>query len=116
LQRRDVQRLKDIKEAIGRIRRYWESSDPNGAVSDMAWDAVLYNFAVVGEAVKALSAEVRELAPDADWSPAAKMRDFVIHQYPETNLDVIAATVRRDLPALEAVVDSLLERESDQLR
>lgn len=105
---RDEQRLRDIKEAINKVRSYQEALGPGGMTTTMAWEAILYNIAIIGEASKALSEEVRSQEPDVDWSPAAKMRDFVIHQYASTDLSIVAATVDEDLPRLEEAVDRLL--------
>ena len=111
LQHRDRLRLQDIRTAIEKIERF--TNDQPDWVNDrggLVWDAVLYNFAVIGEATKALSEETRNLAPDAEWSPAAKMRDFVIHQYSATDPLIVAGTVETDLPTLKAVVIDLLAR------
>jgi uncharacterized protein with HEPN domain len=43
--------------------------------------AVLYDFAVIGEAAKGVSPQLRLAHPDVPWSDMAGMRDIVIHQY-----------------------------------
>lgn len=110
MQRRDVLRLRDIRHAISKIREYAAEVDRSTARGTMAWDAILYNFAIIGEAAKALSDETTSLEPEADWTPAAKMRDFVIHQYTATDPLVIFGTIEHDLPKLERAVGSLLKR------
>ena len=105
---KDEQRLRDIKEAIGKARSYRGQLGPGGSMDVMVWEAILYNIAIIGEASKNLSKELRDQEPDVDWSPAAKMRDFVIHQYASTDLAIVAATVDEDLPRLEGAVDRLL--------
>jgi len=75
----------------------------------LEWDAILYNFAVIGEAIKALSDEVKARAPEAAWSPAAKMRDLVVHRYSATEPTIVTDTVSDDLPPLKAAVQSLLD-------
>lgn len=112
--RGDELRLRDIKEAIDNIRRYTaDSSDWLVARPNKTWDAVLWNFAVIGEAVKALSPEVQNLVPEGEWSEAARLRDAVIHRYFANDPSIIEETVARDLPALETVVDRLLDKLSD---
>lgn len=71
---------------------------------------MLWNLAVIGEAVKGLSQPVRDLVPDADWAEAAQMRDAVIHRYFANDPSIIQETIERDLPGLERAVDTLLER------
>lgn len=62
------------------------------------------------EAIKALPQDVLDLAPHADWSPAAKMRDVLIHRYFAADRLVIAATVQDDLPALKVAAESVLDQ------
>lgn len=109
--RSDILRLRDISSAIEKIQRYAsEHPDWIEARDGAVWEAVLYNFAVIGEAAKAVSDEIKMLAPDAAWSPAARMRDVVIHRYSHTDSLVVAETVDNDLPPLKAIVDDLLNR------
>lgn len=106
----DLLRLRDIRAAIEKIQGFTRD-EPDWATSrsDVIWDAVMYNVAVIGEAVKALSQETKDLAPEADWSPAARMRDVVIHRYTSTDPVIVDETVREDLPRLLAEVVRLME-------
>ncbi len=109
--RGDQLRLEDIKRAISKIREYtskgpeWLLERPNET-----WDAVLWNFAIIGEAVKALSQDTLQLAPEGEWEAAARMRDAVIHRYFANDPSVISSTVENDLPKLQAAVDQALSR------
>jgi uncharacterized protein with HEPN domain len=108
LPRSDLLRLKDILVAIEKIETY--SSNPRWAQErKLEWDAILYNFAVIGEAIKALSEEVKARAAGAAWSPAAKMRDLVVHRYSAAEPTIVTDTVTEDLPPLKAAVETLLE-------
>lgn len=105
--RSDILRLKDIQTAIQRIEAY--SSVPRWAQDHgVEWDAILYNFAIIGEAVKNLSQDVKARAPNTAWSPAAKMRDLVVHRYSFTDPTIVTDTVTEDLPPLKATVEKLL--------
>lgn len=59
----------------------------------MAYDAVLRNLAVIGEAVRALPAASREAFPDIPWASIAGLRNVVVHEYfrvdPDLILDII---------------------------
>lgn len=109
--RSDLDRLRDIREAIEKIERY-TAEHPRWAEEELGaiWDAILYNFAIIGEAAKAISSETKSLVPDADWSPAARTRDVVIHRYPSTDPAIVVGTVDRDLPALKKAVEELINR------
>ena len=109
-ERRNVSEyLRDILAAIAHVR---------GFVADMEFDAfatdVKTNFAVVralemlGEAAKQIPPDVRALAPDIVWRPMAAMRDKLIHDYPDVQLEIVWKTIHGDLPDLEPKVQRLL--------
>lgn len=55
----------------------------------MAYDAVLRNLAVIGEAVKALPAELKVGHPEVAWPAIAGLRNVVVHEYFRVNPDGI---------------------------
>ncbi len=59
----------------------------------MAYDAVLRNLAVIGEAVRSLPSGSREQMPDVPWAAIAGLRNVVVHEYfrenPELILDIV---------------------------
>jgi uncharacterized protein with HEPN domain len=67
-----------------------------------AFDAILYDLLVIGEAVKALSAEIRERHPHVPWSQITGMRDVLAHDYFRILSDVVRTTIDRPLTVLEA--------------
>ena len=80
--RDDAARLRDIIEACDRItNRVAGLDDASFAENDLVIRAVLYDFAVIGEAAKGVSPKLRLAHPDVPWSDMAGMRDIVIHQY-----------------------------------
>ncbi len=112
--RSDSFRLRDIVEAIDKIQSY-AARHPDWAEEQggLVWDAILYNLAVIGEAAKAISDETKSLAPNAEWSPAAKMRDVLIHRYSSTDPLIVAETVDKDLSVLRKAVTELLTEKGD---
>lgn len=68
------------------------------AADEMRRDAVLWNFAVLGEAASQVSDRTKSEHPDIPWRRPSQLRNRIIHGYWEVDLDVIVATVNRDLP------------------
>jgi uncharacterized protein with HEPN domain len=66
---------------------------------------------VIGEAVKNLSADLRESEPSTPWKSIAGMRDVLIHDYLRVNLEQVWETVARDLPPLGLTVRLLIARQ-----
>jgi uncharacterized protein with HEPN domain len=78
------QRLKDVVMALDAIDSYLE----RGGLSDgLVFDAVRVRLIEIGEAVKAVPAEVLAREPDLPWSQIARMRDHLAHHYFDTALD-----------------------------
>lgn len=107
MSRRDAERLEDIVEAITVIR----SHVGRGDLSDgLVFDAVRVRLIEIGEAIKALPAELLQTEPQTPWSDIARMRDRLAHRYFDTEHSYVTHAVRHDLDPLEAAATRLLER------
>ena len=107
MSRRDAERLEDIVAAISAIR----SHVARGDLSDgMVFDAVRVRLIEIGEAIKALPAQLLETEPQTAWTDIARMRDRLTHRYFDTQHSYVAYAVSHDLEPLEAAVKRLLER------
>lgn len=102
---RDEERLCDIAEAIVAIRAY--AADEK-LPSPLVTDATLYRLIVIGEAVRALSDQMKKRTPDVPWPDIVGMRDILTHAYFRIDKGVVEQVVERDLPRLEAAVSRLL--------
>ncbi|HYA00820.1 MAG TPA: HepT-like ribonuclease domain-containing protein [Candidatus Binatia bacterium] len=104
--RYDRQRLDDIVSAIDAIRAHMQRGD----LSDgLVFDAVRVRLIEIGEAVKALPAELLARQPDIPWAEVAQMRDRLTHHYFDTSHAIVAATIDHDLPELESAVRRLID-------
>jgi uncharacterized protein with HEPN domain len=66
----------------------------------MAYDAVLRNLAVIGEAVKALPAGFKQEYAGTPWPSIAGLRNVVVHEYFRVNPDMIRDIVDNQLTRL----------------
>jgi uncharacterized protein with HEPN domain len=104
---RDQQRLSDVAAAIDAIQTYLERGD----LSDgLVFDAVRIRLLEIGEAIKALPADLLESEPDIPWREITRMRDHLAHRYFDTNHAIIQATIDHDLAGLDLAVTRLRER------
>jgi uncharacterized protein with HEPN domain len=62
----------------------------------------------LGEAVKRVSSDVRKKHPDVTWRAAAAMRDFLIHDYSEIDVEAVWNTIKKDLPKFRTGVESVV--------
>jgi uncharacterized protein with HEPN domain len=108
--RDERERLRDVKDAITTIKGHLDRVDDTKpeVSSQILHDALLFQFVVIGEAVKNLSPQTRESAPEISWPDIAGLRDLIAHEYFRIEIDRILEIVDRDLPPLELAVDRLL--------
>ncbi len=94
--------LEDILAAIENIEKYTVDMSLESFRSDTkTQDAVVRNLEIIGEAVKRIPDSVRHKYPDVEWRPAAAMRDFLIHEYPEIDVEAVWDTIKSDLPSFK---------------
>lgn len=66
------------------------------------------NLQIIGEAARALPAEVRDLAPDVEWSKIIGMRNVLVHGYFNIDTEIVWNAVELDIPTLKASIERLL--------
>ena len=73
----------------------------------MIQDAIIRNIEIIGEATKKLSKQLTQSHPDIPWQDMAGMRDKLIHDYLDVDLDVVWKTVEVDLPLLKKMISGI---------
>ena len=63
----------------------------------------------IGEAAKGLDDELLATMPGVPWKNVKGMRDKVVHDYPEVDLDVLWETLVHGLPAVGAAIANRIE-------
>lgn len=107
---RDNAHLWDILNAARAIRRFIAGvSQAQFLANEEKYEAVNRKFEIIGEAAKRLSPQIRSLFPEIPWSLVAAMRDVLIHDYDDVNLDTVWKTATEDLPLLIARLEAYLE-------
>ncbi|MDQ3645713.1 MAG: DUF86 domain-containing protein [Actinomycetota bacterium] len=110
MSRHDDQRLADILAAADAIADHLQRGDLDDG---LVFDAVRVRLIEIGEAVKAVDAQLLAEEPDIPWIDIAGMRDQLAHRYFDTAHSIVRATVTEDLPPLVAAVDRLITRLRD---
>ena len=70
--------------------------------------AILYQIALIGEAIKRLSREFRNQHPEVPWDDVAGMRDVIAHKYDRIDLDIVWQVIQRNIPELLSMIEPLL--------
>ena len=70
-------------------------------------DAVIRNIEIIGEATKKISKPFTQSHQEVPWSEMAGMRDKLIHDYLDVDLDVVWKTIEVDLPLLNELLSNI---------
>lgn len=70
-------------------------------------DAVIRNIEIIGEATKKISKQFTQSHPEIPWQDMAGMRDKLIHDYLDVDLEVVWKTVESDLPFLKELIQKI---------
>lgn len=101
-------RFADMITAIDRClayRPFVTVEDPTHA--KMAQDAILRNLTVIGEAVRAIPAEVVSGTSGIPWRMIRALRNIVVHEYFRVDADVISRVLDNDLPSVSSLLLNL---------
>ena len=70
-------------------------------------DIVLRRVQVIGQAVKSLPQSIKVKFPDVAWKEIAGMRDKLVHDYMEIDLELTWGVVKKDLPILKKQISKI---------
>jgi uncharacterized protein with HEPN domain len=109
---RDRASLLDIDTAARKVLQYKGEIDKISFLNDdKTQSAIVFQLLIIGEAVKRLSPELRSQHAHIPWSLIAGMRDNLIHQYDDIDLDQVWKTANEDIPTLLANLEPFLPEE-----
>jgi uncharacterized protein with HEPN domain len=98
---RDDAYLEDILQAAKSVRRFTDGVSLEAfKANEEKYEAVNRKFEIIGEAARRLSTDTQNLFPEIPWRLLTAMRNILIHDYDEVDLDIVWETVQRDLPPL----------------
>lgn len=106
--REDEVYLSHIRDAIAQIQMYTTDGRESFFRNTMIQDAVVRNLEIIGEAVKHVSAELRDRNPEIPWQRVAGMRDVLIHNYLGVDLKLVWDVVQNRLPDLLRQIEQIL--------
>ncbi|WP_297077993.1 DUF86 domain-containing protein [Thermoleptolyngbya sp. M55_K2018_002] len=80
-------------------------------INDEKVSAILYQITIIGEAAKRLSQDFRQQYPEIPWREITGMRDVIVHDYDQVDLDIVWDVIQNKLPELLISLQSLLPSE-----
>jgi uncharacterized protein with HEPN domain len=100
--------LEDIVSAIRLIGKYTAEGRGHFMSDSLVQDGVIRQISIIGEAAAKLPPSLRRRHGGIPWKKIIGMRNVLVHDYAETNLPTVWATIEEDLPELEHAVRAML--------
>lgn len=98
----------DMLERIDRIARYMRGLDHDTFVEDeRTIDAVVRGFEVIGEAARRLPLEFKARHGEIPWHQIAGLRNRIVHEYFDVDLELVWEIARTELPRLKVSLTRL---------
>lgn len=103
-----TERLRDILDAIEAIERHAHCEKQEFERDELLQTWFLRHLQIIGEAARAISEDIRALAPEIPWRQIGGMRNVLVHGYFEVDTDLVWDAAMREVPRLKPAIERLL--------
>ena len=105
------QRIRDILVCIRNILAFTqEMSLEDFEGNPMAVRAVAFEFVTMGEAARAIPADVQQEYPSIPWDKMQVIRNVIVHEYFQIDEEILWKTCQEDLLPLIPLLEDILNR------
>ena len=102
--------LIDIKTSCTRILNYSKNlTKLQFTKNHLLTDAIEKNMEVIGEAGNKIPSEIKKSLPEIPWKDIVSLRNKLIHDYFDIDINVIWETVTNDIPILKKQINKVLK-------
>lgn len=111
---RDASYVADMLLYARRVVSHMDGVDRARLAADpLVQDAVVRALSVIGEAAAHVGTDYRDAHPTIPWRGIVGMRNVLVHDYTDINLDAVWAAAAEEVPALIPALEALV-REAEQ--
>ncbi|MDZ7699393.1 MAG: DUF86 domain-containing protein [Deltaproteobacteria bacterium] len=109
---RDQVYFLDILQAARLALSYVKGMTKEAFLADIqCQDSVVRRIEIIGEASRRISDQMKALHPSVPWKEMINMRNLMIHDYDDVDMEIVWDTVQQDLPSLVALIEPLAPRQ-----
>ena len=106
--RSDIERLKDIQEAIIAIEKYAEQGRSAFENNELIQTWILHHLLMLGEAASRITDEFQQKHSEIPWSKIIGMRNILVHDYFGIDFEIVWGVVEKELPQLKQLTNQIL--------
>ena len=111
-----AERFYDMLEAIQRIEKYTGRGRQVFVSDELVQTYVVHNLQILGEAAAKIPIDVHGQYPGLPWPKMIGMRNVLVHNYFNIDLEIVWAVVERELPALKRAIEEILNCKKNDAR
>ena len=94
-----------IKEDLAFILKHMEDVDSEGLrQNEVLLDSMLFRLIQISENAKKISQKFKDNRQDIPWTALYGLRNRIVHDYGNVDLEIIYTTLKDDLPELLAMM------------
>lgn len=106
--------LRDILEAMSAIEGFVEGVEfEDFKMNDEKSSAVIRKFEIIGEAVKSVPENIKQMYSDIPWKEMAGFRDKLIHFYFGIKYELVWHTIKVRIPQVKPLIQKILKSLED---
>ncbi len=107
-------RLQDILDSIERIEKYALKGKLSFEQDELIQNWFVRNLQIIGEASRKLSSDVHNNNPQIPWRKIIGMRNILVHDYFEIDLEAVWMVIENDLSDLKNSIKELKSKLRDE--
>ncbi len=102
------ERFLEMMEAIQRIDKYAGRGRQAFVADELIQTYIVHNLQILGEAAAKIPSDQQREYPNLPWPKMVGMRNVLVHNYFNIDLDIVWQVVETELPALKEKIGRIL--------
>ena len=112
MSRDETMYLRDIVQSCEKVMDFTEGLTKTMLLRDAkAYDAVIRNLEIIGEAAKHISGTTRARIPGINWRKITGLRDILAHDYFGIDNNILWDIVQNKVPELSEAMKTFFEKD-----